>query len=79
MTNHQFGPFGITTGLDSTPESIAAAQAAEELGYPVVWLSCGPLPGLQTIADLTEATTTIKYVSGILAVVKYSAAEVSAA
>ncbi|MDX2974252.1 TIGR03620 family F420-dependent LLM class oxidoreductase [Kribbella solani] len=79
MTNHQFGPFGITTGLDSTPESIAAAQAAEELGYPVVWLSGGPLPGLQTIADLTEATTTIKYVSGILAVVKYSAAEVSAA
>ncbi|MGW7682628.1 TIGR03620 family F420-dependent LLM class oxidoreductase [Kribbella sp. NPDC054772] len=78
MTDHQFGPFGITTGLDSSAESIAAARAAEELGYPVIWLSGGPLPGLQTITDLVGATTSIRFVSGILAVVKYSAADVSA-
>lgn len=77
MTDHQFGPFGITTGLDSSAESIAAARAAEELGYPAIWLSGGPLPGLQTITDLVGATTTIKFVSGILAVVKYSAVDVS--
>ncbi|TDO59823.1 putative F420-dependent oxidoreductase [Kribbella sp. VKM Ac-2571] len=77
MTDHQFGPFGITTGLDSSAESIAAARAAEELGYPAIWLSGGPLPGLQTITDLVSATTAIKFVSGILAVVKYSAADVS--
>ncbi|WP_329005039.1 TIGR03620 family F420-dependent LLM class oxidoreductase [Kribbella sp. NBC_00709] len=77
MTDHQFGSFGITTGLDSSAQSIAAAQAAEELGYPVIWLSGGPLPGLQTITDLVEATAAIKFVSGILAVTKYSAADVS--
>ena len=54
-----------------------AARAAEELGYPAIWLSGGPLPGLQTIVDLVGATTSIKFVSGILAVVKYSAADVS--
>jgi probable F420-dependent oxidoreductase len=77
VTDHQFGPFGITTGLDSSAESIAAAQAAEQLGYPAIWLSGGPLPGLQTITDLVGATTAIKFVSGILAVSKYSAADVS--
>jgi probable F420-dependent oxidoreductase len=77
VTDHQFGPFGITTGLDSSAESVAAAQAAEELGYPAIWLSGGPLPGLQTITDLVGATKAIKFVSGILAVVKYSAADVS--
>lgn len=77
VTDHQFGPFGITTGLDSSADSIAAARAAEEIGYPVIWLSGGPLPGLQTITDLVEATTAIKFVSGILAVSKYSATDVS--
>ncbi|TCC29742.1 TIGR03620 family F420-dependent LLM class oxidoreductase [Kribbella sindirgiensis] len=77
VTDHQFGPFGITTGLDSSAESIAAARAAEELGYPAIWLSGGPLPGLQTIVDLVGATTAIKFVSGILAVVKYRAGDVS--
>ena len=35
------------------------------------------MPGLQTIADLIGATNSIKFVSGILAVDKYSAADVS--
>jgi probable F420-dependent oxidoreductase len=77
VTDHHFGPFGITTGLDSSAESMAAARAAEELGYPAIWLSGGPLPGLQTITDLVGATAAIKFVSGILAVSKYSAVDVS--
>lgn len=44
----------------------------------MIWLSGGALPGLQAISDLVDATTAIKFVSGILAVVKYSAADVSA-
>ncbi|TCO47705.1 putative F420-dependent oxidoreductase [Kribbella antiqua] len=77
MTDHQFGPFGLTTGLDSSAHSLEAAAAAEKLGYPAIWLSGGPLPGLQTIADLIGATNSIKFVSGILAVDTYSAADVS--
>jgi probable F420-dependent oxidoreductase len=77
VTNHQFGPFGITTGLDSTLGSLAAAVAAEDLGYPAIWLSGGPLPGLQTIVDLVGATKSIKFVSGILAVDQYRAKDVS--
>ncbi|MEU4192915.1 TIGR03620 family F420-dependent LLM class oxidoreductase [Kribbella sp. NPDC026611] len=78
MTDHRFGPFGITTGLDSSADSLAAAQAAEELGYQAIWLSGGPLPGLQTITDLVGATKTIKFISGILSVTTYPAADVSA-
>ncbi|WP_165956875.1 TIGR03620 family F420-dependent LLM class oxidoreductase [Kribbella antibiotica] len=78
MTDHQFGRFGISTGLDSSPHSLEAAQAAEALGYPAIWLSGGPLPGLQTITDLIGATNTIKLVTGILAIVTYPAADVAA-
>jgi probable F420-dependent oxidoreductase len=77
MTDHQFGQFGITTGLDGSAESVAAARAADELGWPVIWLSGGALPGLQAISDLVSATTAIKFVSGILAVTKYRPGDVS--
>ena len=77
MTDDRFGPFGITTGLDSSEHSLEAARAAEELGYPAIWLSGGSLPGLQTIIDLVGATSSIQFISGILAVSKYSAADVS--
>ncbi|NEA35446.1 TIGR03620 family F420-dependent LLM class oxidoreductase [Streptomyces sp. SID13031] len=79
MTSLDFGPFGIATGLTSSPESLSAARVAEELGYPAIWLSGGPLPGLQTITDLIEATSTIRFVSGILSVDNYSAADVASA
>jgi probable F420-dependent oxidoreductase len=78
VTDHQFGRFGIATGLDSSPHSLAAAQAAEELGYPAIWLSGGPLPGLQTITDLIGATNSIKFITGVLAIVTYPAADVAA-
>ncbi|ADB29522.1 Coenzyme F420-dependent N5 N10-methylene tetrahydromethanopterin reductase-like protein [Kribbella flavida DSM 17836] len=78
MTKLSFGPFGITTGLTSSPESLEAARIAEELGYPAIWLSGGPMTDLQTIHDLVEATSTIKFVSGILAVDTYTPEEVSA-
>lgn len=44
----------------------------------MIWLSGGPLPGLQTIRDLVEATNTIRYVTGILSVDAYSAEDVAA-
>jgi probable F420-dependent oxidoreductase len=78
MTSLDFGPFGIATGLDSSPQSLEAAAAAEELGYPAIWLSGGSLPGLQTIIDLVEATSAIRFVSGILSVDKFSADDVTA-
>jgi probable F420-dependent oxidoreductase len=56
---------------------LAAAAAAEELGYPAIWLSGGRLPGLQTIVDLVGATTSINFVSGILSVDQYRAEDVS--
>jgi probable F420-dependent oxidoreductase len=77
VTNLALGRIGITTGLSSSPDSLAAAAAAEDLGYPAIWLSGGPLPGLQTIADLIGATRSIKFISGILAVDTYAAADVA--
>ncbi|QNE20202.1 TIGR03620 family F420-dependent LLM class oxidoreductase [Kribbella qitaiheensis] len=78
MTNLALGPIGIATGLNSSPESLAAAAAAEDLGYPAIWLSGGPLPGLQTIVDLVGATNSIQFISGILAVDTYTADDVAA-
>ncbi|WP_170284621.1 LLM class flavin-dependent oxidoreductase [Kribbella amoyensis] len=78
MSTLSFGPFGITTGLTSSPESLQAAAVAEQLGYPAIWLSGGPLPGLQTIVDLVRATSSIRFVSGILAVDTYSPTDVTA-
>ncbi|WP_157979721.1 TIGR03620 family F420-dependent LLM class oxidoreductase [Kribbella monticola] len=77
MTNLALGRIGITTGLNSSPDSLAAAAAAEDLGYPAIWLSGGPLPGLQTITDLIGATRSIKFISGILAVDTYAADDVA--
>ncbi|MEV6411857.1 TIGR03620 family F420-dependent LLM class oxidoreductase [Kribbella sp. NPDC051718] len=79
MTSLDFGPFGITTGLTSSSDSLDAAQAAEDLGYPAIWLSGGPLPGLQTVTDLIRATSTIRFVTGILSVDTYSATDVTSA
>jgi hypothetical protein len=60
VRNLGIGPIGIATGLDSSPASLAAAAAAEELGYPSLWLSGGALPGLQTVVDVIQATNTLK-------------------
>ncbi|GAA3575281.1 TIGR03620 family F420-dependent LLM class oxidoreductase [Kribbella ginsengisoli] len=79
MTSLDFGPFGITTGLTSSADSLDAAKAAEDLGYPAISLSGGPLPGLQTVADLISATSTIRFITGILSIDQYTAADVTAA
>ena len=78
MRNLGIGPIGIATGLDSSPASLAAAVAVEELGYPTLWLSGGALPGLRTVVDLVRATSTLKIATGILSVDTYSPADVAA-
>jgi probable F420-dependent oxidoreductase len=78
VTKLALGPFGISTGLTSSPHSLEAAEAAEELGYPIIWLSGGALPGLQTIVELVGATKSIKFASGILAVDTYPGEDVAA-
>lgn len=78
VRNLGIGPIGIATGLDSSPASLAAAVAVEELGYPTLWLSGGALPGLRTVVDLVRATSTLKIATGILSVDTYSPADVAA-
>lgn len=77
MTHLALGRIGIATGLNSSPDSLAAAATAEDLGYPAIWLSGGPLPGLQTITDLVSATKSIQFISGILAVDTYTSDDVA--
>jgi probable F420-dependent oxidoreductase len=77
VTNLALARIGIATGLNSSPDSLAAAAAAEDLGYPAIWLSGGPLPGLQTIVDLVGSTKSIQFISGILAVDTYASDDVA--
>ncbi|GAA1611959.1 TIGR03620 family F420-dependent LLM class oxidoreductase [Kribbella sancticallisti] len=79
MAIPDFGPFGITTGLTSTPHSLEAAAAAEDLGYPAIWLSGLPGVGPQTITDLIEATRTINFITGILSVDHFTPEDLSTA
>ena len=72
------GPLGIATGLDSKPASLAAAALVEQLGFSTLWLTGGPLPGLQTVTDVLDATSTMTVGTGILSVSKYPAPDVAA-
>jgi probable F420-dependent oxidoreductase len=72
------GPLGIATGLDSRPASLAAAALVEHLGFSTLWLTGGPLPGLDTVTDVLSATSTITVATGILSVDRYAAPDVAA-
>jgi probable F420-dependent oxidoreductase len=72
------GPLGIATGLDSRSASLAAAALVEQLGFSTLWLTGGPLPGLQTVTDILSATSELTVGTGILSVSKYPAAAVAA-
>jgi alkanesulfonate monooxygenase SsuD/methylene tetrahydromethanopterin reductase-like flavin-dependent oxidoreductase (luciferase family) len=71
------GSIGIATGLDSSPASLSAAREVEELGYSTLWLTGGPLPGMQTVADVFHATRSLRIATGILSVDKYAASDVA--
>jgi probable F420-dependent oxidoreductase len=71
------GRFGVATGLDSSPASLDAARAVEDLGYSTLWLTGGPLPGLATVADIVRATERLTVATAVLSVDAYAADDVT--
>jgi probable F420-dependent oxidoreductase len=78
VTKLELGPVGVATGLDSSLYSLTAARLVEELGFPTLWLAGGPLPGLQTLVDIVSATRSVRVISGILAVDRFTPEDVTA-
>jgi probable F420-dependent oxidoreductase len=77
MPKIDLGPVGavVSPGED---DFVDLAVALEQLGYTTVWLSGGPMRGLDQIAAVVRATRAAKIATGIIAVDRFPADEVGA-
>jgi probable F420-dependent oxidoreductase len=74
----ELGPLGIAVSPAPAGALTMAAAAIEEFGFSTIWVTGGPLSGLEQLAGAVRATTKPKVASGILSVDRFSAAEVLA-
>src|SRR4051794_27897395 len=78
MATIDLGPFGIVVPPDAEGAFIQSAVEAERAGFTTVWLTGGPLSGLDQVRDTVAATSTIKVATGIIAVDRFPSDEVAA-
>jgi probable F420-dependent oxidoreductase len=74
----ELGTIGAVLSPGEGNAFIDTAVELEELGYPTIWLTGGPLQSLSQIADLVRATKRARVASAIISVDRFGAAEVSA-
>jgi probable F420-dependent oxidoreductase len=75
----ELGPLGVALGPQEGPEFDTVLAELEELGYGTIWLSGGPLTSLRQVGEAVRATRKVPVATGIIAVVRFGAAEVAAA
>ncbi|HKE76733.1 MAG TPA: TIGR03620 family F420-dependent LLM class oxidoreductase [Acidimicrobiales bacterium] len=77
MAKIDLGPIGVALAPldDSLLPSVAAL---EEQGYPTVWITGGPLAGLEQVVAAVDATERIRVATGILSVDRFDADAVTA-
>jgi probable F420-dependent oxidoreductase len=73
------GPLGVALGPQDGPEFAAVLAELEELGYDTIWLAGGPMTSLRQIGEAVRATRRVPVATGIIAVVRFGAADVAAA
>jgi probable F420-dependent oxidoreductase len=71
---------GATGAVLSPAEDgfVDTAVALEQMGYPTIWLTGGPLASLSQIADVVAATSTALIATGIIPVDRFGSADVAA-
>jgi probable F420-dependent oxidoreductase len=74
----ELGPLGVALGPQDGPEFGAVLAELEELGYSTIWLTGGPMTSLSQIGEAVRATRQVPVATGIIAVVRFGAAEVAA-
>lgn len=76
MTALDLGPTGAV--LSPADEGfVETAVELERLGYTTIWLTGGPMSALSQIADVVRATARVRVASGIIAVDRFGADEVT--
>jgi probable F420-dependent oxidoreductase len=77
MAKIDLGPIGVA--LAPLDDSLLSSVAAlEEQGYPTVWITGGPLAGLEQVVAVADATERIRVATGILSVDRFDADAVTA-
>lgn len=78
MPKIELGTVGAVLNPGGGSAFIDTAVELEELGYPTIWLTGGPLRSLSQIADVVRATKRARVASGIISVDRFNADEVAA-
>ena len=77
MTKIELGPVGAVIS-PAAPGLVEAAAELEALGYPTIWLTGGPLTGLDQVAEVVRATSRARIATGILSVDRFDAKSLDA-
>lgn len=78
MTKIELGSVGAVVNPGPGRDFVDLAVELEGLGYSTIWLTGGPLEGLDQIAEVVRATERAKVASGIIPVDRFPADDVAA-
>ena len=77
MSKIDLGPIGAVLS-PGDPGFVETAVHLEQLGFPTLWLTGGPMASLAQVADVVRATESVRVATGIIAVDRFGADEVTA-
>ena len=77
MSKMDLGPIGAVLS-PGDPGFVDTAVQLEQLGFPTLWLTGGPMASLDQVADVVRATESVRVATGIIAVDRFGADEVTA-
>ncbi len=78
MAGLQLGAIGAVVAPTDGPELVETAARLEELGFPTIWLTGGPLSRLDQVAAVVRGTHEVTVATGILAVAVWASEDVEA-
>jgi probable F420-dependent oxidoreductase len=78
VTKIELGPVGAVVNPGPGHGFVDTAVELEGLGYSTIWLTGGPLEGLDQIAEVVRATKRARVASGIIPVDRFPADDVAA-
>ena len=78
MVKLDMGEVGAVVAPGEGRGFVDAAVALEAMGYATVWVTGGPLAGLDQVAQVVEATERVTVATGILSVDRFTSDDVAA-
>jgi probable F420-dependent oxidoreductase len=78
MAKLGLGPLGVSLGPRDGAEFAAVLAGLEDAGYDTIWLTGGPMRGLDQVAAAVRATRAVTIGTAIIPIVRFGVAEVAA-